>query len=183
MCRKYSEIRLDEQGSGNLYNPMRYGSVLLLQSALTANMGCPIMQNMKHRIFLFTCAFCFVAFASVADTKAALAFILSYNPIGGSQHTNETKGTEFDVSNETVLFPMLFIRGYQLFFSPQTPPSCNFYPSCSQYGLLSIKEYGLILGILLTSDRLQRCNGRNREFYERDPQTGRLFDPPERNVP
>ena len=34
------------------------------------------------------------------------------------------------------------IRGYQKFISPLTPPTCRFYPTCSQYGIeaISVKD-------------------------------------------
>ncbi len=35
---------------------------------------------------------------------------------------------------------------------------CRFYPSCSEYGFLSIKKYGVIKGIYKTAYRILRCN-------------------------
>jgi uncharacterized protein len=50
------------------------------------------------------------------------------------------------------------IRGYQRFVSPALPPSCRFYPSCSQYALEAITRYGAIKGTWLASRRLARCH-------------------------
>ena len=36
--------------------------------------------------------------------------------------------------------------------------ACQFYPSCSNYGALAVREYGLIIGTAITSDRIVRCN-------------------------
>ena len=36
--------------------------------------------------------------------------------------------------------------------------NCQFYPSCSQYGAMSIKENGIIKGLPMTADRIVRCN-------------------------
>ncbi len=35
---------------------------------------------------------------------------------------------------------------------------CNYEPSCSVFGAKAVKRYGLIKGLLLSSDRLQRCH-------------------------
>jgi len=36
--------------------------------------------------------------------------------------------------------------------------ACQFYPSCSNYGALAVREYGPIIGTAITSDRIVRCN-------------------------
>lgn len=53
---------------------------------------------------------------------------------------------------------LVWIRLYQKMISSQDLPSCNFTPSCSQFGFKSIQQAGLFRGILLTTDRLLRCN-------------------------
>jgi hypothetical protein len=50
------------------------------------------------------------------------------------------------------------IRGYQRFVSPALPPSCRFYPSCSQYALEAITRHGAIKGTWLATRRLVRCH-------------------------
>jgi len=68
---------------------------------------------------------------------------------------------------------------YKYFISSQDLPGiCNFHPSCSEYGILSIKKNGVIVGTLSTFDRLTRCNGLNKDQYERDEKTSRLLDYP-----
>ena len=44
---------------------------------------------------------------------------------------------------------ILLIRFYQKFISPMFPAKCRFYPTCSQYTLEAIKEYGAIKGTYL----------------------------------
>ena len=36
--------------------------------------------------------------------------------------------------------------------------ACQFYPSCSNYGALAIRNYGPIIGTAITADRIVRCN-------------------------
>jgi len=52
----------------------------------------------------------------------------------------------------------LAIRGYQRFLSPALPPSCRFYPSCSQYALEAVTRYGAVKGTWLATRRLVRCH-------------------------
>jgi putative membrane protein insertion efficiency factor len=50
------------------------------------------------------------------------------------------------------------LRLYQLALSPLLPPACRFYPSCSQYALLAIRQHGAVRGIWLGLCRLARCH-------------------------
>ena len=50
------------------------------------------------------------------------------------------------------------IRFYRRFISPLLPPSCRFYPTCSQYALQALKRYGTLKGCWLTIKRLSRCH-------------------------
>lgn len=38
------------------------------------------------------------------------------------------------------------------------PPTCRFYPTCSQYGLTAIKRFGAIKGSWLTLKRILKCH-------------------------
>jgi putative membrane protein insertion efficiency factor len=50
------------------------------------------------------------------------------------------------------------IRFYQIVISPLKPPSCRFYPTCSQYGLQSIQRFGAVKGGWLTIKRISKCH-------------------------
>ena len=50
------------------------------------------------------------------------------------------------------------IRLYQKGVSPVNPDRCGFRPSCSAYGALAVQDHGPFFGLLLTADRLMRCN-------------------------
>jgi len=50
------------------------------------------------------------------------------------------------------------VRFYQRAISPLTPPSCRFYPSCSEYSLLSYQRFGAIKGTYLTVKRISKCH-------------------------
>ena len=71
------------------------------------------------------------------------------------------------------------INFYQSYISTQDMPSCVFIPSCSHFAEQSIHHFGLIKGIILTSDRLQRCNNFSDKshWYQFDLEVERFCDP------
>ena len=61
--------------------------------------------------------------------------------------------------NKIIIFPfVLFIRVYQLIISPMLGSNCRFIPTCSEYAMESLKEYGLIKGIFLSIKRIGKCH-------------------------
>ncbi|MCM3250541.1 membrane protein insertion efficiency factor YidD [Priestia megaterium] len=53
---------------------------------------------------------------------------------------------------------LLLIKGYQKGISPFLPARCRFYPTCSQYGVESIKRFGAVKGSYLTVKRILKCH-------------------------
>jgi uncharacterized protein len=57
---------------------------------------------------------------------------------------------------------VLLVRGYRALVSPLIPQTiggrCKYHPSCSQYALDALREFGLIRGTILAGWRLLRCN-------------------------
>jgi len=49
------------------------------------------------------------------------------------------------------------IRFWQIFISANIAPRCKYFPSCSQYTIDAINEFGL-RGILMGAWRILRCN-------------------------
>ena len=92
------------------------------------------------------------------------------NPENLSFFINETSGIK--------LSALWYIRFYQNFISTQhdNQRMCTFIPSCSRFSVEAIKYYGVIKGILLTSDRLQRCNNFGNSNYIINKQTGKRVD-------
>jgi len=50
------------------------------------------------------------------------------------------------------------VRLYQVFISPYLPRTCRFYPSCSEYMIQAITEYGALRGLARGCWRILRCN-------------------------
>lgn len=63
----------------------------------------------------------------------------------------------------------LLIRGYQRLLSPLLPPSCRFYPSCSQYALEAVTRHGALKGGWLAARRLARCHPFNPGGFDPVP--------------
>ena len=51
----------------------------------------------------------------------------------------------------------VLIQFYQKWISPSFAPRCKYYPSCSNYTLLAMKEHG-VKGLALGIWRFVRCN-------------------------
>ena len=68
-------------------------------------------------------------------------------------------------------YPLLWlIRFYRKNISPNTPPSCKFTPTCSQYGLEAIERFGAFKGGFMTLWRILRCNPFSKGGYDPVPQ-------------
>jgi hypothetical protein len=61
------------------------------------------------------------------------------------------------------------IRWYRAKISPNTPPSCRFIPTCSEYALVSIEKYGAVKGFLLALRRVLKCHPFHRGGYDPVP--------------
>ncbi|WP_200757491.1 membrane protein insertion efficiency factor YidD [Effusibacillus dendaii] len=53
--------------------------------------------------------------------------------------------------------PILLIQFYRKWISPLKPPSCRFYPTCSEYAVEAIEKHGLLRGGWLTLIRIGKC--------------------------
>lgn len=53
---------------------------------------------------------------------------------------------------------LISIKLYQLLISSITPPSCRFYPTCSEYSYQALKKFGIIKGAVLSIKRILKCH-------------------------
>ena len=130
-------------------------------------------------LIVLICVFCVTAIFLVsptpADEAADLAFILKVNPTTTPKPQEVVRFSPHGTS-ELKLAATGFIRLYQKFISSQDGPACNFVPSCSRFGMACIHEYGMVRGLLLTADRLLRCNGSESRYHHKDQATGKYID-------
>lgn len=54
-----------------------------------------------------------------------------------------------------ILWGLIYI--YKFCISPLFPHTCRFYPTCSTYMILSIREWGIVKGVGLGTKRIFKC--------------------------
>lgn len=62
------------------------------------------------------------------------------------------------------------IRGYQKVISPLFPPSCRYYPTCSNYAVQAIQKHGAIRGSIMGISRILRCHPFVKGGYDPVPE-------------
>lgn len=77
----------------------------------------------------------------------------------------------------------LMVDVYRTYISPIDGRNCPMYPTCSEYSLMCFERHGLIIGWVMTCDRLFRCG---RDELILSPQIilkgePRCYDPVENN--
>eukprot|EP00559_Dactyliosolen_fragilissimus_P003553 CAMPEP_0184861716 /NCGR_PEP_ID=MMETSP0580-20130426/6335_1 /TAXON_ID=1118495 /ORGANISM="Dactyliosolen fragilissimus" /LENGTH=189 /DNA_ID=CAMNT_0027359307 /DNA_START=152 /DNA_END=721 /DNA_ORIENTATION=+ len=85
-----------------------------------------------------------------------------------SDNDDQRKPRDNEDVNMTSAGMIATIGIYKNYISPLLPPACRFLPTCSQYGVQAIEQFGPTKGVILTAWRLMRCS----------PFGGRGYDPP-----
>ena len=67
------------------------------------------------------------------------------------------------------------ISFYRRRISPNTPPSCKYYPTCSTYALTAVKRFGAFRGSVLALLRLARCRPWSNGGIDDVPQKFSVF--------
>ncbi len=68
------------------------------------------------------------------------------------------------------------VRLYQKVLSPLLPARCRFTPTCSQYCILAIEEWGVVRGLALSLWRILRCNPWGKGGYDPVPRRKKRRD-------
>jgi uncharacterized protein len=66
---------------------------------------------------------------------------------------------------------IVLLRLYRYFISPLMGYSCRFYPSCSEYAQLAIKQHGNCVGLYMTIKRLLHCHPWHPGGYDPVPKS------------
>lgn len=123
-------------------------------------------------------AFLLLSLCGLSSSSFGQKNALKYNNILPTGKTERVYWEAKDNKNEVeAVFSGLFLF-YKSFISSQDLTVCTFTPSCSEYGILAVKEHGVLKGGFLTVDRLTRCNGLSPEKYKVDKTQMLLIDDP-----
>ena len=72
--------------------------------------------------------------------------------------------------NKLLANPFIYlIKFYRLLISPILGSNCRHSPTCSEYGLIALKKYGVFKGIYLTTKRIIKCNSLFKGGYDPVP--------------
>ena len=73
------------------------------------------------------------------------------------------------INKITTLPLILSIKIYQLFLSPIMKQNCRYLPSCSEYTVECLKQFGLAKGIFLSFKRISKCHPWGDSGYDPVP--------------
>ena len=72
--------------------------------------------------------------------------------------------------NRIVIYPLIAcIKLYQLFVSPIIGQNCRYIPSCSEYTVQCLIEFGIMKGIFLSCKRISKCHPWGGDGYDPVP--------------
>ena len=60
--------------------------------------------------------------------------------------------------NFFTLITVKLIKGYQFFLSPLLGHSCRYLPTCSEYSIEALKNFGFLKGLYMSTKRILSCH-------------------------
>jgi putative membrane protein insertion efficiency factor len=141
-----------------------------------------VLSRMKHRRRVSLALLILMTGYLLATAASAFCFEAAMKGPGKMTHRHTAEGPGPETSSVKLVF-LGAIDMYRIGISPIHGSRCGFYPSCSAFGRQAVREYGALHGVMMTADRLTRCN----IFKEPGPDyfllpSGRLFDPVSANT-
>jgi putative membrane protein insertion efficiency factor len=64
---------------------------------------------------------------------------------------------------------ILIIKLYQFIVSPLLGSNCRYQPTCSEYGVQALREWGIFYGLFLAIKRIFRCHPWGDSGYDPVP--------------
>ncbi len=69
---------------------------------------------------------------------------------------------------------IIIVKIYQLFISPIIGQNCRYLPTCSEYSVECLRQFGLLKGLSLSFKRISKCHPWGNHGY--DPVPNKLED-------
>lgn len=69
---------------------------------------------------------------------------------------------------------ILIIKLYQIIISPLLGNNCRYQPTCSQYSVQALKEWGIFYGLFLSLKRIVRCHPWGDSGYDPVPPKSKI---------
>ena len=115
-------------------------------------------STIKNLLFILIGITLVTSVTAQSQVTDDMMLIVNYNPPVSQVDSTDNQKSQIKIPENLEDLGGISIKFYQYFISSQDMPSCVFTPSCSRFAEQSIYNFGILKGILLTSDRLQRCN-------------------------
>ena len=74
-----------------------------------------------------------------------------------------------NLNNFLIRLLIFIIKAYQFFLSPVLKANCRYLPTCSEYSIASLKEYGLSKGFYYSLKRILKCHPFGGDGYDPVP--------------
>ena len=69
---------------------------------------------------------------------------------------------------------ILIIKLYQIIISPLLGSNCRYQPTCSQYSVQALEQWGIFYGLFLSLKRIVRCHPWGDSGYDPVPPKTKL---------
>ena len=73
------------------------------------------------------------------------------------------------LNNLLIILIIFIIKTYQFFLSPILKANCRYLPTCSEYSINALKEYGLGKGVYYSLKRILKCHPFGGHGYDPVP--------------
>lgn len=121
-----------------------------------------------------------ISLLSFCQIKEDLDFVIKVNDLKVSKRKAGDILFSMELSESKLAFKG-FIVLYQQLISSQDTSECIFTLSCSNFAISAVNKFGIFHGLLMSSDRLQRCNGLGIKYYPINAKKGLAIDYPIEN--
>ena len=72
--------------------------------------------------------------------------------------------------NKLITYPLVFfVKFYQFFISPILGQNCRYLPTCSEYTIQCLEQFGVIKGVALSIKRISKCHPWGNHGYDPVP--------------